>query len=50
MVSANGWDSNRGMVLLKSNDLVNWTSSTINIQKNTLGRSSSNGCGLPDHI
>lgn len=38
MVSANGWDSNRGMVLLKSNDLVNWTSSTINIQKRYPGQ------------
>ncbi len=33
MVSANGWDSNRGLTLLKSDDLVNWTSSVINIQK-----------------
>ncbi len=33
MVSANGWDSNRAMVLLKSDDLVNWTSSVVNIQK-----------------
>lgn len=33
MVSANGWDSNRAMVLLKSNDLVNWSSSIVNIQK-----------------
>ncbi|WP_327138693.1 family 43 glycosylhydrolase [Niabella yanshanensis] len=31
MVSANGWDSNRAMVLLKSTDLVNWTSAIINI-------------------
>lgn len=31
MVSANGWDSNRAMVLLKSNDLVNWTSAIVNI-------------------
>lgn len=31
MVSANGWNSNRGMVLLKSNDLVNWTSAKIHI-------------------
>jgi arabinoxylan arabinofuranohydrolase len=38
MVSANGWDSNRGMVLLKSNDLVNWTSSAINIQKKYPGQ------------
>lgn len=33
MVSANGWDSNRAMVLLKSNDLVNWEHSVINIPK-----------------
>lgn len=33
MVSAKGWNSNRAMVLLKSNDLINWTSSIINIQK-----------------
>ncbi|QNL50742.1 family 43 glycosylhydrolase [Olivibacter sp. SDN3] len=33
MVSANGWDSNRAMILLKSTDLVNWTSSIINIQE-----------------
>ncbi|MFV8324435.1 family 43 glycosylhydrolase [Flavobacterium sp. ZS1P14] len=33
MVSANGWDSNRAMTLLKSSDLINWTSTVINIQK-----------------
>ncbi|MFN0256919.1 family 43 glycosylhydrolase [Pedobacter ureilyticus] len=33
MVSAKGWSSNRAMVLLKSTDLVNWTSSIVNIQK-----------------
>jgi len=33
MVSANGWNSNRAMVLLKSADLINWTSSVVNIQK-----------------
>lgn len=33
MVSGNGWDSNRAMVLLKSKDLVNWDSSVVNIQK-----------------
>ena len=31
MVSANGWNSNRAMVLMKSRDLVNWTSSIVNI-------------------
>ena len=33
MVAAKGWDANRAMVLLKSADLVNWTSSIVNIQK-----------------
>lgn len=33
MVSDNGWDSNRAMVLLKSTDLVNWSHSVINMQK-----------------
>jgi hypothetical protein len=31
MVSANGWNSNRGIVLLKSRDLITWTSAKINI-------------------
>lgn len=38
MVSANGWDSNRAMTLLKSSDLVNWTASNINIQKRYPGQ------------
>ena len=33
MVSAKGWNSNRGMVLLKSTDLLHWTSSRVNIQR-----------------
>ncbi|SHL97575.1 glycoside hydrolase family 43 protein [Mucilaginibacter sp. OK098] len=33
MVSANGWNSNRGMVLLKSEDLIHWSSKAINIQQ-----------------
>lgn len=32
MTSFKGWDSNRAMVLLKSTNLVNWTSSVVNIQ------------------
>lgn len=31
MKSANGWNSNHGMVLLKSNDLLNWTHSAVDI-------------------
>lgn len=30
MRCAEGWDSNRGIVLYKSSDLVNWTHSTVN--------------------
>jgi hypothetical protein len=37
MVSSKGWDSNRAMVLMKSDDLVNWTSSVINIQEKYQG-------------
>ncbi|MGF2411047.1 family 43 glycosylhydrolase [Ferruginibacter sp.] len=40
MVSALGWDSNRAMVLLKSTDLINWTSTSINIQKRFAGNDS----------
>ena len=38
MVAGNGWDSNRAMVLLKSTDLINWTSSVVNIQKKYKGQ------------
>lgn len=38
MTSSKGWDSNRAMVLLKSNDLINWTSSIINIQQKYPGQ------------
>lgn len=38
MVSDNGWDSNRAMVLLKSTDLVNWSHSIINMQKRYEGQ------------
>lgn len=40
MVSANGWNSNRAMVLLKSADLIHWTSSIVNIQKKYAGQDS----------
>lgn len=33
MVSANGWNSNHAMVLMKSTDLINWSSSVVNIQQ-----------------
>lgn len=38
MTSSKGWDSNRAMVLLKSTDLINWTSSVVNIQKKYKGQ------------
>ena len=38
MVSTNGWDSNRAMVLLKSEDLINWSHSIINIQQTYEGQ------------
>lgn len=38
MVSANGWTSNRAMILLKSTDLINWTSNVINIQQKYAGQ------------
>lgn len=37
MVSAKGWNSNRGLVLLKSNDLIHWSHTSINIQKRFAG-------------
>lgn len=37
MVAANGWDSNRGLILLKSTDLLNWQSTAINIQERFSG-------------
>ncbi len=33
MTSSKGWDSNRAMVLLKSDNLVDWSHSVINIQE-----------------
>lgn len=38
MTCRKGWDSNRGLTLLKSEDLVNWTPSVINIQKRYKGQ------------
>mgnify|MGYP000124449674 FL=1 len=38
MVSDNGWDSNRAMVLLKSTDLIHWSHSVINMQKRYEGQ------------
>lgn len=40
MVSGNGWNSNRAMVLMKSTDLIHWTSKGVNIQKRFPGNDS----------
>ena len=40
MVSALGWNSNRAMVLLKSEDLIHWTSKVVNIQRRFAGQDS----------
>lgn len=37
MTSSKGWDSNRAMVLMKSDDLLNWKHTVINIQKRFKG-------------
>lgn len=50
MVSANGWDSNRAMVMLKSNDLVNWTHTVINMQKKYEGQESLKRVWAPQTI
>lgn len=38
MVSDNGWDSNRALVMLKSTDLIHWSHSVINMQKRYPGQ------------
>lgn len=40
MVSSLGWNSNRGLVLMRSDDLIHWTSKAINIQKRFPGNDS----------
>ncbi|GEN77236.1 family 43 glycosylhydrolase [Chryseobacterium hagamense] len=37
MTSDKGWDSNRGVVLMQSKDLINWTSHALDIQKTYTG-------------
>lgn len=38
MTSSKGWDSNRAFIMLKSTDLINWSSSVINIQQKYNGQ------------
>lgn len=50
MESAKGWDSNRAMVLLKSNDLIHWTSKVVNIQQRFKGNDSLKRVWAPQTI
>lgn len=38
MTSSKGWDSNRGLILLKSEDLVHWSHQAIDIQQRFKGQ------------
>src|SRR5690606_21537681 len=38
MMASKGWDSNRAMVLMKSTDLINWSSNVVNIQQKYTGQ------------
>ncbi len=38
MTSSKGWDSNRALILMKSDDLVNWKHTVINIQQRYKGQ------------
>ena len=50
MVSARGWNSNRGLVLLKSTDLVHWTSKALNFQQRYAGQQSLQRVWAPQTI
>jgi len=50
MVSANGWASNRGLVMLRSTNLIDWTSSAINIPKTFPAYSSADRVWAPQVI
>ncbi len=50
MVSSKGWNSNRAMVLMKSQDLVHWTSAVVNIQQRFPGNDSLKRVWAPQTI
>ncbi len=50
MISANGWDSNRAIVLMKSTDLINWTSSVVNFQQRFAGNEALKRAWAPQTI
>jgi len=50
MTSSKGWDSNRAMVLLKSDDLIHWKHTVINIQQQYKGHESLKRVWAPQTI
>lgn len=50
MVSDRGWDSNRGLILLKSNDLINWKHSAIHFPDRYAGQESLKRVWAPQTI
>jgi len=50
MVSAKGWNSNRGMVLMRSTDLIHWTSAVVNIQTRYPGQEQLERVWAPETI
>lgn len=50
MKSSEGWDSNRGLVMMKSPDLVHWETSRINIQRRFAGNDSLKRVWAPQTI
>ena len=50
MVCHNGWDSNRGMVLMKSDNLTDWTHSAIHFPDRYAGRDSLKRVWAPQTI
>ena len=50
MVSDKGWSSNRGIVLLRSSDLIHWASSVVNIQTKYPGQEKLERVWAPETI
>ncbi len=50
MRASQGWDSNRAMVLLKSDDLITWSHSIVNIQERYAGQDSLKRVWAPQTI
>ncbi|MFA6401484.1 MAG: family 43 glycosylhydrolase [Salinivirgaceae bacterium] len=50
MVSANGWNSNRAMILMKSSNLVDWQTHVVNIQTTYPGYSELHRVWAPQTI